>query len=225
MVNGAVGGSVVQARDIHGDVHVHAPGLTVPRQLPRGGAKLVGHEGELDGLNCMARVTVISGMAGVGKTALCLHWARSIGERFPDGQLYVDMRGFDPSPPAVGPCGRGQELPRRVRGLAGAHPAGHHLAGQPLSQHCREPKGPGGAGQRARRGAGSPVVAHRAGLRRRDHSRTELTGLLVDSGVHRAWLGLLDEPDARALVASRIAGALATDDAVGDLASMCAGHR
>ncbi|MFF4977036.1 BTAD domain-containing putative transcriptional regulator [Streptomyces sp. NPDC001083] len=49
-------------------------------------------------------VSVISGTAGVGKTALAVHWAHRVRHAFPDGQLYVNLRGFDPGGLAVDPA-------------------------------------------------------------------------------------------------------------------------
>jgi tetratricopeptide (TPR) repeat protein/transcriptional regulator with XRE-family HTH domain len=49
-------------------------------------------------------ITAIAGTAGVGKTSLAVHWAHQVRHRFPDGQLYVNLRGFDPAGPAMHPA-------------------------------------------------------------------------------------------------------------------------
>jgi tetratricopeptide (TPR) repeat protein/transcriptional regulator with XRE-family HTH domain len=49
-------------------------------------------------------VVAIAGMAGVGKTTLAVHWAHRVRDRFPDGQLYVNMRGFGPDESVMAPA-------------------------------------------------------------------------------------------------------------------------
>ena len=75
----------------------------VPAQLPAGPPGFVGRAAELTELSRLraagAATVVLCGMAGVGKTALAVRWAHQAREAFPDGQLYVDLRGYDPDPP------------------------------------------------------------------------------------------------------------------------------
>jgi DNA-binding SARP family transcriptional activator/tetratricopeptide (TPR) repeat protein len=80
--------------------------VVVPAQLPAdvsGFAGRVEHLSRLDALLAgteaatAVMITVVSGTAGVGKTALAVHWAHRVAGRFPDGQLHVNLRGFDPA--------------------------------------------------------------------------------------------------------------------------------
>lgn len=82
------------------------PWPAVPRQPPTAVQHFVGRSAELRRLYGLldqmiagrAPVTsVIHGTAGVGKTALVLYWAHQVADHFPDGQLYVNLRGFDPT--------------------------------------------------------------------------------------------------------------------------------
>lgn len=93
------------------------PGQLRPRQLPISTPQFVGRASQLETLARWADqvdasngpvVIVIEGTAGVGKTTLAAHLAHSISERFPDGQLYVNMRGFDH---AVEPMSGAEALP------------------------------------------------------------------------------------------------------------------
>jgi hypothetical protein len=49
-------------------------------------------------------ISALSGTAGVGKTALAVHWAHRVRAQFPDGQLYLNLRGFDPTGSAITPA-------------------------------------------------------------------------------------------------------------------------
>ncbi|MEV0310269.1 ATP-binding protein [Nonomuraea fuscirosea] len=80
----------------------------VPRQLPAIPPGFVGRSAELTSLTALLDsappggeglivISAIDGMAGIGKTALAIRWAHLVAGRFPDGHLYVNLRGFDPA--------------------------------------------------------------------------------------------------------------------------------
>jgi tetratricopeptide (TPR) repeat protein len=107
-------GDVVQARNINGNVYFQygsGAGGAAPRQLPRGVRIFINRLDDLAKLDELLAPSgtdtdeeplityVISGTAGVGKTSLVLRWANRMREQFPDGQLYVDLRGYDPGLP------------------------------------------------------------------------------------------------------------------------------
>ncbi|MFS8097967.1 tetratricopeptide repeat protein [Lentzea alba] len=93
----------------------------VPMQLPADLASFSGRGADLlalDGLlpapgSSAPRTLVIVGQGGIGKTALAVHWAHRVRDRFPDGQLFVDLRGYDP----VSPVSTEQALTRCLRAL------------------------------------------------------------------------------------------------------------
>lgn len=73
---------------------------TVPRQLPAVTGRFVGRQAELKQMDTLTDehpgVLLVVGPAGSGKTALALRWAHRMTREFPDGQLFLSMRGFDP---------------------------------------------------------------------------------------------------------------------------------
>jgi DNA-binding SARP family transcriptional activator/tetratricopeptide (TPR) repeat protein len=91
--------------------------VPVPAQLPLDAPGFSGRREELAALHAMlppARpagagaedpvpVVIVSGTAGVGKTALAIHFGRQVAKRFPDGQLYANLRGRDPGSPPMEP--------------------------------------------------------------------------------------------------------------------------
>ncbi|HEX6346569.1 AfsR/SARP family transcriptional regulator, partial [Umezawaea sp.] len=107
-------------RELHQRVLTADPGLllpaagpVVPRQLPAPPASFVGREAELERLDAVVEaagrsatvvIPALAGEGGVGKTWLALHWAHRHVERFPDGQLFVDLRGFSPEGEPLDPA-------------------------------------------------------------------------------------------------------------------------
>ncbi|WP_051766513.1 ATP-binding protein [Saccharothrix syringae] len=114
---------MVQAGAVHGDVHLHAPSSpapAVPRQLPAAPGMFAGRTAELAVLDraladapggrdraaagAAVVISAIGGAGGIGKTWLAVAWAHRRLERFPDGQLFVDLRGFSPTDNPVDPA-------------------------------------------------------------------------------------------------------------------------
>ena len=210
---------------------VPIPGAPVPAQLPADIVPFTGRTEHLDELDRVlaargepgsVTVATIAGTAGVGKTALAVRWAHRVRGRFPDGQLYVNLRGYDPDVPvsagdalagflrALGMPG--QQIPLDVEERAGAYRS--LLAGRRMlvvldnasTVEQIRPLLPGTP-------ACMTVVT----------SRDSLPALVARHGAHRIELDLLPPSEAvallRALVGARVD---AEPDPAADLAGQCA---
>ncbi|MGH3166276.1 MAG: cytochrome C, partial [Trebonia sp.] len=131
-LSGVVHGPAVQARNIHGDVHLTvgtAAPLPVPRQLPPAPPNFTGRSGELAALDRLAdcsdaarqiSVVAIIAAGGAGKTALVSHWLHAISGHYGGGTLFADLRGHtladaaDPADVAAGFLRALNVLPERI---------------------------------------------------------------------------------------------------------------
>ena len=203
---------------------------SLPRELPASPALFVGRSRELATLDefCAGTptatiISAIGGTAGVGKTALALRWAHEHAPRFPDGQLYVDLRGYDPGPPVSAQEAlsgflrslgvRGQDVPPNLAECAARYRS--LLAGRRvlvLLDNARDV-------EQVR-----PLLPGAVGCVTLVTSRDALAGLVARDGARRLDLELLAPPEAisllRALIGVR---ALADPSAVEALARQCAG--
>ncbi|MCD0447666.1 tetratricopeptide repeat protein [Actinocorallia sp. API 0066] len=198
---------LVQARDVHGGVHFHASGHPAgepPRQLPADIRHFVNRRAELadlDGLLTGESLVVITGTAGVGKTALALRWAHRVRHRFPDGQLYLNLKGYDPAAPTPPE----QALDRFLRAL-GVRPAEIPADADERAALLRSRL----ADRRmlllldnaASAGQVRPLLPGTAGPLVIVTSRDRLSGLVARDGGRRLTLGILPESDAIELLAS-----------------------
>jgi DNA-binding SARP family transcriptional activator/tetratricopeptide (TPR) repeat protein len=207
-----------------------------PAELPHDIASFTARRAELEELHSLitiepnggdhqgARIAVLGGAAGAGKTALAVHWAHQVAERFPDGQLYLDLHGFSPAEPLDST----RALARLLDGL-GVEPdrlpvtleervaryrtllAGRRVLivlDNAVSAEQVRPLLPGGQQCLA-------LVT----------SRATLSGLVARDGAHPVALGVLTPPESIALLAGTLGAdrIAAEPDAAADLAGLC-GH-
>lgn len=220
--------------------------MLVPRQLPAGVAHFAGRASELAALARLSATTAaasvaadaprsgtcdgpvaiaaISGTAGVGKTALALHFAHRVADRFPDGQLYMNLRGFAPS---------GMPVPAEeaIRGFLDA-------LGVPAGRIPADPDVRAGLYRSLLAGKRALIVLDNA--RDADQvrpllpgtsssvvivtSRSQLAGLAAIEGARLLTLDVLSEVEAGELLAGRLeAGRIASEPAAAsELISLCA---
>ncbi|MEO3742002.1 BTAD domain-containing putative transcriptional regulator [Plantactinospora sp. B5E13] len=206
----------------------------VPAQLPIDLPSFVGRRAYLDRLDGLVTrwsgapaaplVLSLTGTAGIGKTTLAVHWAHRVRHLFPDGQLYVNLRGFDPGAAPVSP---GEAL----QGFLAALPA---------------PAGRVPLGLTAQAGLYRSLLADRRVLVVLDNardaeqirpllpgtsgslvlvtSRNRLTSLVTTEGAQPVQVDLLTAAESRELLAARLApDRLATEsEALARIVTQCA---
>ena len=211
------------------------PSRAVPQQLPAAIPHFAGRSVEMDALSDVVDdaldagtavvISAIGGAAGVGKTTLAVYWSHRLTRRFPDGQLYVNLRGFDPSeaPVEPGEAVRGfldalgvprERIPGNLSGQTNLYRS--LLAGRRmlvLLDNARDavqvrPLLPGAPGCLA-------VIT----------SRDQLASLVATEGAHVLTLDLMPVAEARLLLAGRLGPdrVMAELDAVDEIIAACAG--
>ncbi|MBB5958115.1 DNA-binding SARP family transcriptional activator/tetratricopeptide (TPR) repeat protein [Saccharothrix tamanrassetensis] len=228
-------------RELHGRILNGDPALTagaaakpavVPRQLPAAPEPFVGRDDELDRLDAVLDrsggtvvISAIAGAGGIGKTWLALHWAHRHLHRFPDGQLFVDLRGFSPD-------GAPLATHSAVRGFLDA--LGTDRAKVPVEPHAQAAlfrslvadkrmlivlDNAADTAQVADLLPGTPACTVLV------TSRNRLTGLITGHSAHHVPLDMLADDEARALLADRLGAArvAAEPAAVAELVGLCGG--
>jgi DNA-binding SARP family transcriptional activator len=226
----------LQERILAGDLESEPAGALVhqrpvPQQLPAAVRHFTGRAAELRTLRSLsahsvqseggAAILVIGGTAGVGKTALALHWAHQAAHAFPDGRLYVDLRGYDDGEPvsaakalagflrALGVAG--EDIPAEADERAAEYRS--LLAERRvlvILDNAREP-------EQVR-----PLLPGTASAVTLVTSRDALAGLVSRNGAQRLEVDLLPPADAVALLRTLIGSRVdAEPDAAAALVAQC----
>jgi DNA-binding SARP family transcriptional activator/tetratricopeptide (TPR) repeat protein/DNA-binding XRE family transcriptional regulator len=210
-----------------------------PAQLPADVAAFTGRGTELADLDQLLRtlsgapadgarastavvISAVSGTAGVGKTALAVRWSHRVAGRFPGGQLYVNLRGYDPAQP-VSPTDAlagfltalgvpGQDIPVELADRAARYRT--EAAGRSMLIVLDN----AGSAEQVR-----PLLPGAPGCLVLVTSRDALPGLVSRDGARRIDLDLLPRPDAVALLRQLIGSRVdAEPAAAATLAEQCA---
>jgi tetratricopeptide (TPR) repeat protein/transcriptional regulator with XRE-family HTH domain len=207
----------------------------MPHQLPAAVADFIGRAAEVKALNRILEdvsaggpgtvvISAIGGTAGVGKTALALYWAHQVADWFGDGQLYVNLRGFDPS-------GTPATAPEAIRGFLDA-------LGVPPERIPADPEAQAGLYRSLLSDQQMLIVLDNA----RDEeqvrpllpaspaslvivtSRSQLSGLAAANGAQLLRLDVLTHSEAVQLLTARLGAsrAAAEPGAVSGIAGLCA---
>ncbi len=213
----------------------HAAGAAreevIPRLLPVATRHFTGRAEALGTLAALADeashttvIAVIAGTAGVGKTTLALHFAHQSAARFPDGQLYVNLRGFDPAGPPM-PAAEAVRLFLDALAVPAARiPAGLDaqaglyrslLAGRRMLVLLDNARDVDQVRPLLPAGPGCLVIVT---------SRRQLTSLVAVEGALPLTLDVLGDAEAQELLARRLGPARLAEDpgAADDLVKLCA---
>jgi DNA-binding SARP family transcriptional activator len=225
-LNVAILRGTVDSRPARASAAGWGPRGPVPGQLPSDPGDFVGRTEPLrllDELLAGGRsgTVVVSGAAGVGKTALALHWAHAVRHRFPDGQLHADLRGHAARAPVrpVNTLARflralgvpPQEVPIALEESAGLFRS--LLVGRQVLVVLDN----AATAEQVR-----PLLPGTPGCLALVTSRNRLGGLAVLDGARRVELDVLDPAEATALLTQLLGRGRAADlDAVHGLAAAC----
>jgi DNA-binding SARP family transcriptional activator/tetratricopeptide (TPR) repeat protein len=212
--------------------------VPVPAQLPPAVPAFAGRAAELASLDAVLAqaqedrpagpapvvISAVSGTAGVGKTALAVHWAHRVAPQFPGGQLYVNLRGFDPGgqPAEPGEAIRGfldalgvaaGQIPDEVPAQAALYRS--TLAGKRVLVVLDNARDPGQV---------RPLLPGSPGCLVIVTSRSDLAGLVAAEGACPVNLDLLPPAEAGDLLARRLGRARVAREphAVAEIIERCA---